>query len=208
MRSTGNLHPEWGYLAPAPSFMRTLRLVLVAATVGATGGAAAMLSLDRSGERGNTLVAVRTVADRGDASVAAALPKTKPTVVQQREPGPDHAPAQASLAATQDNHDVSNDDAKHGATVMATAPPPPRSASVATTQEIPPRQAPETVSTPTDPAAAPTEAGAAREKERVHVAHKARKHGRFVMRRVQRYSAPQGYSQEYSYARPPYYQSW
>ena len=40
MRSAGNFSPEWGYLAPAPSFMRTARVVLVATAVGATAGAA------------------------------------------------------------------------------------------------------------------------------------------------------------------------
>jgi hypothetical protein len=45
MRSAGNFSPEWGYLAPAPSFMRTARVVLVATTVGATAGAGVVLSL-------------------------------------------------------------------------------------------------------------------------------------------------------------------
>ena len=45
MRSAGNFNSEWGYLAPAPSFMRTARVVLVATAVGATAGAAVVLSL-------------------------------------------------------------------------------------------------------------------------------------------------------------------
>jgi hypothetical protein len=45
MRSAGNFHPDWGYLAPAPSFMRTARVVLVATAIGATAGAAVMISL-------------------------------------------------------------------------------------------------------------------------------------------------------------------
>ena len=49
MRSSGNFSPEWGYLAPAPSRLRTLRVVLVATAVGATAGAGVVLSLaDRS----------------------------------------------------------------------------------------------------------------------------------------------------------------
>ncbi len=43
MRSAANFHPEWGYLAPAPSFIRTARVVLVATAVGATVGAGAIL---------------------------------------------------------------------------------------------------------------------------------------------------------------------
>src|SRR6185312_11420852 len=45
MRSAGNFHPEWGYLAPRPSFVRTLRIALVATAIGATAGAAVVVSL-------------------------------------------------------------------------------------------------------------------------------------------------------------------
>lgn len=44
MRNTSNFHPEWGYLAPAPSFMRTVRLVLLATAIGGTLGAGAVFS--------------------------------------------------------------------------------------------------------------------------------------------------------------------
>jgi hypothetical protein len=55
MRSGGNFHPEWGYLAPAPSFMRTARIVAVATAIGATAGAAVVLSL--AGTSGSGVVA-------------------------------------------------------------------------------------------------------------------------------------------------------
>jgi hypothetical protein len=59
MRFAGNFHPEWGYLAPAPGFMRSARLAIVAAVVGATAGAGVVLSLiDRPAE---TSVAARTL---------------------------------------------------------------------------------------------------------------------------------------------------
>jgi len=45
MRSAGNFHPEWGYLAPAPSFVRTVRTAIVSAAVGAIAGAGVVLSL-------------------------------------------------------------------------------------------------------------------------------------------------------------------
>ncbi len=45
MRPAGNFNPEWGYLAPVPGFMRTLRIALVAGTVGASAGAAVVFSL-------------------------------------------------------------------------------------------------------------------------------------------------------------------
>jgi hypothetical protein len=38
MRHTANFHPEWGYLAPAPTFIRTARIVVVATAVGAILG--------------------------------------------------------------------------------------------------------------------------------------------------------------------------
>lgn len=44
MRHTGNFNLEWGYLAPAPSFLRNVRLVVVAATVAATASAAVVRS--------------------------------------------------------------------------------------------------------------------------------------------------------------------
>ena len=44
MRNTANFHPEWAYLAPAPSFIRTARVVLVGTVVGATVGAGVVFS--------------------------------------------------------------------------------------------------------------------------------------------------------------------
>ena len=45
MRQKLSFHPEWGCLAPAPSLLRTMRIVLVATAVGATAGGGAVLSL-------------------------------------------------------------------------------------------------------------------------------------------------------------------
>ena len=45
MRRFHNFYAEWGYLAPAPGFSRLARVALVAATIGATLGAAAIFSL-------------------------------------------------------------------------------------------------------------------------------------------------------------------
>jgi hypothetical protein len=45
MRHTANFHPEWGYLAPAPSFMRRARIVVAATAVGATLGVGATFSV-------------------------------------------------------------------------------------------------------------------------------------------------------------------
>ena len=40
-----NFNPEWGCVAPAPSFMRMALLIVVAAIIGATTGAATVFSL-------------------------------------------------------------------------------------------------------------------------------------------------------------------
>jgi hypothetical protein len=47
MHHAGNFSLEWGYLAPAPSFLRTVRLVLVAAVIAATASAAVVFTLMR-----------------------------------------------------------------------------------------------------------------------------------------------------------------
>src|SRR6516225_1992067 len=62
MRSGGNFSPEWGYLAPAPSFARTARVVLVATAIGATAGAGVVLSLiERPAEPDKVRVAARAI---------------------------------------------------------------------------------------------------------------------------------------------------
>ena len=55
-----NFHPEWGCLAPAPSFLRTMRTVLVATAVGATAGGGVVLSVVGH-SAGQTSVAERTL---------------------------------------------------------------------------------------------------------------------------------------------------
>src|ERR1700720_2075156 len=60
MRHAKNFHPEWGFLAPAPSFLRTMRTVLVATAVGATAGGGVVLSVVGY-SAGQTSVAERTL---------------------------------------------------------------------------------------------------------------------------------------------------
>jgi translation initiation factor IF-3 len=96
MRGAANFNPEWGYLAPAPSFMRTVRIVVVAAAVGASAGAAVVFSLvDRP-------AAEESVAARTLAVEPAAAPLAAPAVVQlpaQDERQPQSA-AEAGSAST------------------------------------------------------------------------------------------------------------
>lgn len=99
MRSAGNFHPEWGYLAPAPSFMRTLRIALVATAIGATAGAAVVVSLvarPASGSAESSIAAHALVAGTpiANSTSAAAAPAPPPAAQQSTA-----APAQAAAIA-------------------------------------------------------------------------------------------------------------
>ena len=90
MRHAKKFHPEWGFLAPAPSFMRTLRTVLVATAVGATAGGGLVLSLvDHSADQ--TSVAERTlVRPIPTASTSVGAPqiaRLNPSAINQRSYG-------------------------------------------------------------------------------------------------------------------------
>jgi hypothetical protein len=80
MRSGGNFSPEWGYLAPAPSFLRTARIVVAATAVGATAGAAVVLSLidHPTAEVSTTTAAAHAIVTGAQAVIppAAATPST------------------------------------------------------------------------------------------------------------------------------------
>ena len=99
MRFAGNFHPEWGYLAPAPNFMRTARVVVVATAIGATAGAAVVLSLaERSApgavaDAGKTMVVVHSLVQPAEA----AAPVTAP--VAATTPAPVVAPVAAAVPA-------------------------------------------------------------------------------------------------------------
>ena len=78
MRHAGNFNPEWGYIAPAPNFLRTARAFVVAAAIGAMATAAVVFSLmDRP--VAETSVAARTLVQ----PVEPALPtRSAPPVAQ------------------------------------------------------------------------------------------------------------------------------
>jgi hypothetical protein len=93
-----NFNPEWGYVAPAPGFMRTARLIVVAAIIGATAGAATVFSLlDRP-------VAEESVAARTLVAPEVSRPVTAGTSVaaqQPTEPQEVKSPAEAQNSAEQ-----------------------------------------------------------------------------------------------------------
>jgi hypothetical protein len=131
MRHAGNFNPEWGYLAPAPNFLRTTRLFVVAAAIGATASAAVVFSLmDRPAAE--TSVAARTLVQ----PVEPALPaRSAPLVAQlqtQSEP--------ASASQTQ-RADASSAMRPQGAAVAvyagAASPVASESGAASTTQSPP-----------------------------------------------------------------------
>jgi hypothetical protein len=102
MRSAGNFHPEWGYLAPAPTFVRTVRIALVATAIGAVAGAAVVVSLvQRPGSNDDNAIAAHALLTRAPviSSPAAAPHTTAPAVATVTPPKPPaHQPQQ--FAAT------------------------------------------------------------------------------------------------------------
>jgi hypothetical protein len=98
MRSGGNFSPEWGYLAPAPSLLRTARIVVVATAVGATAGAGVVLSLIEhpTAEVSTTAAAAHAIvtsAQAAPAPVAASI-ATKEIVTPAKPPAQVQASAQ------------------------------------------------------------------------------------------------------------------
>jgi hypothetical protein len=99
MRYDRNFHPEWGYVAAAPGVMRTVRLIAVAAIIGAMASAATVFSLlDRP-------VAEQSVAARTLVTPAPERPltaSTSPIAAQQpTDPRQVESPAEAENSAKQ-----------------------------------------------------------------------------------------------------------
>jgi hypothetical protein len=145
MRSAGNFHPEWGYLAPAPSFMRTARIVLVAMAIGATAGAAVIISLVQrpAVDAADTSIAahalVTSVPVVDEPPVAAAPtdepavaqsptpPASKPAAVATASPAPATSPSVSNAASAIKASSISPPSA-HASGSVATLSDPPASA--------------------------------------------------------------------------------
>jgi hypothetical protein len=89
MRSTGNFHPEWGYLAPSSNFIRTARIVLIALAIGGIVGASVVLSMVER-PASETSVAARTLTGPGE---VVSVPVGTPPAAQEK--------AQADPGSTQ-----------------------------------------------------------------------------------------------------------
>jgi len=139
MRSAGNFHPQWGYLAPAPRFLRGARVVIVATAVGATAGAAVVVSLlqQPGADADNSLAAHALVTSAPVAATAppvstpaAAPPASKPAVARAGTATPQ--PAQSQPAPPPKPVLVNADAAAAvNAPSAQPAPPPPPAAATA-----------------------------------------------------------------------------
>jgi hypothetical protein len=138
MHSAGNFSPEWGYLAPAPSFGRTARIVLVATAIGATAGAAVVLSLvDRSTGPEPVPVAARAIVTGVQAAAVPAAPQTGAAPAPVAPPSPGAPTATLVASAQPPNHSQ-----------MPTSQPPDRPAAVSPTEANVSAQAPAPVAPP------------------------------------------------------------
>jgi hypothetical protein len=100
-----NFHPEWGVLAPAPSVVRTMRIVLVATAIGATAGAGTVIALmDRPAPEATKIV---------QTAPAMAMLATPPGVIAVEATTPSASEAPAAAAALNELNSA------------AAAPPPP-----------------------------------------------------------------------------------
>jgi hypothetical protein len=138
MRRSASFNPEWGYLAPAPSFVRSARLVIVAAAIGATAGAAVVFSLvDRPVAEES--VAARTLVQQPivsasttvGAPVVAQLP-TESQHAQSRADAPGVAQRQAAMLAPANVGGAASIASESGATSTA-----PRAVSALALAEAP-----------------------------------------------------------------------
>ena len=140
MRNTGNFNLEWGYLAPAPSFLRSVRLVVVAATIAATASAAVVFALVRqpaaeASVAARTLVPPVEVASAPKVPVAARSSKRNPNTHQS--PDAQHAAGatrrESAPAVTQAGTTSS---AAGGSGIASTMPRAPVAAAVAETSRV------------------------------------------------------------------------
>jgi hypothetical protein len=120
MGHAGNFNPEWGYLAPAPTFLRTARGFLIAAVIGGAAGAAVVLSLmDRPAAEAS--VAARTLVSAVESPVVRPLESTLLVGgAQAAEPQGHAAPADA-IAPSQHQDAASATPAPQSAPTLAYA---------------------------------------------------------------------------------------
>jgi hypothetical protein len=127
MHRAGNLNLEWGFLAPAPSFLRTARLVVVATAIGATTSAAVVFALLRQPAAEESIAARTLVQSVGQAPPTGRAPVVAQTQIQHAA---DAGTSAASESANAPAHSrVPAAVALAGAPSMMADAPPTRGAS-------------------------------------------------------------------------------
>ena len=213
MRHAGKFNPEWGYLAPAPNFLRTARAFVVAAAIGAMASAAVVFSLmDRPAAEAS--VAARTLVQpvepplriRNAPLVAQLQTASEPVPVSQTQRADTSsamrpqgaavaAPASAATPAASVSGAASTTQLRPPVAALAEAP------KIMTTEAPPARALATETSTAAAPEAAPAHAPAARA-----VIRKPRAVARAVQPRydLPRYAAPRYEPRYDSMRRGPY----
>ncbi len=205
MRHAGNFNPEWGFLAPAPTFLRTARGLVVAAVIGGAAGAAVVISLaDRPAA--DTSVAARTmVSPTGPSAIrpfeAASLVGGAQAAVQAPTPSAPVQHSDVSSASLPANTSAFTNAASIGVSDHAGAAAASRHAPMTTALVDAPRiMAPETpiARTPiAENAAAPTPEAAAVPASAVRTPYRRR----VVGRAMPRYAAPRYDARPYALLR-------
>jgi len=123
MRFANNFNPEWGYLAPAPSYARTVRTVLVAAAIGASAGGAVVFSLVVHPAAEESSVAARTLVQPAAQVQAIAHSPAPQQVRADARTALDSAPAMLSSAhaATLGARSLGASEASTSSTVQGSA---------------------------------------------------------------------------------------
>ena len=119
MRSTGNFHPEWGYLAPSSSFIRTARTALFAVVVGGIAGAAVVLPLVER-PAGESSVAARTLVASAPVDTLRAAQITPQAAIQDQPMKP--ASTDGSRSASQSSVSSNAQPLTSGAAVAEVPP--------------------------------------------------------------------------------------
>ena len=115
MSQSANFNPEWGYLAPAPGFLRTVRVVLVATAVGVVAGAGVVFSL--VGHPAEEIsVAARTMF--GPVEAVSARANASPVAVQTNTHFPTQHRSQPPLAVNGQSASTPSSESSAGSTTQ------------------------------------------------------------------------------------------
>ena len=84
MRYAEGLHPVWGFLAPPKRFTRTIRIVIIAAVLGAAAGSFSLIEHSRD----ETSVAARTLVTQQPPSTLLSAQEKSQSIIQSEPTKP------------------------------------------------------------------------------------------------------------------------